>query len=142
MAKKNGIAIFQERALLSLDMDIPGKEFNNHTSVYIASVTYGDIKLMLIESDLSMDDLNSFINRIKNKEQLTAEEQNILHEANISIIEINSKKVEKIQGKINPIYWFYHNISVLKTNITPLYATFSNSKNHSPSNIFLRIDLP
>ena len=147
MSKKNGIAIVLERELFSLDMDIPSTplnfaEENKDEHVYISSIMFGDLKIMLIEADLSLSEMNTFIGSIKNKNNLTVKEQNVIKDWNISIIDINSKEIKKTGDLNNPIYWFYNKL--LNTNIhaVPIYATFANCNDHSPCNVSFSIALP
>ena len=103
---------------------------------------FGDLKIMLIEADLSLSEMNTFIGSIKNKNNLTVKEQNVIKDWNISIIDINSKEIKKTGDLNNPIYWFYNKL--LNTNIhaVPIYATFANCNDHSPCNVSFSIALP
>lgn len=148
MNRKNGIAIILERSLFSLDMDMPLTgpvnvlECDKNDLAYISSIMFGDIKIMLVESDLSMDEISSFVELIKNKDILNYKSCEIVNDFDVFIVDFNSRQIKKRMGKCDLIYSFYNEFFEIDGSITPLYALFSNYYNHNPSDISFYIHLP
>lgn len=148
MDRKNGIAIILERSLFSLDMDMPLIrpinifESDKNDLAYISSIMFGDIKIMLLESDLSMDEMSSFVELVKNGNILNCKECEIINDFDVFIVDFNSRQIKKRMGKYDLIYSFYNEVFEIDGSITPLYALFSNYYDHNPFDISFYIHLP
>ena len=147
MDRKNGIAIILERSLFSLDMDMPLIrpinifESDKNDLAYISSIMFGDIKIMLLESDLSMDEMSSFVELVKNGNILNCKECEIINDFDVFIVDFNSRQIKKRMGKYDLIYSFYNEVFEIDGSITPLYALFSNYYDHNPFDISLFLHL-
>ena len=99
MDRKNGIAIILERSLFSLDMDMPLIrpinifESDKNDLAYISSIMFGDIKIMLLESDLSMDEMSSFVELVKNGNIMNCKECEIINDFDVFIVDFNSRQI-------------------------------------------------
>lgn len=154
MTKRNGIIYSFRQTLFSLGMDlqenitkevINKNEFEDNTLSYISSVSYGRIGLLIIESDHSIKEIRSIVNKIlQNKaDNLSEQEKLILDEISVYHIYYDKYLRRHInKGKIDAIQKYKNQMETDLLNVFPFRFTVSDYFEQGESEMSFSMNLP
>ena len=144
MPRKYGLIYSFKQILFTLDMDRPEKlikeelkEVDKGRGVsYVASVSYGRIGLLVVESDIDSRDVRLAINKVIAGESLSQEETNILSAVDVCYVYFDKdKNVQTQKGGLDVVNAYKEAILKEKDCIYPVEFSLSDYTDHSLNSI-------
>ncbi len=152
MKRKYGMIYSFKRKVFGLDVDLPDKLIKEELKAadrakgvsYVASVDYGNLGLLIVESDTDSRDLQAIIDKVVNTGyEPTAEEKALLDAADISYVYFNNNVEEQIKrGHLDVVKAYKKAKKEGSEYIHPLEFTLLDFDSHELSVIKFSFQVP
>ncbi len=155
--KSTGLYVKFIQKYFTLDMDVPqdgfviGDVHGDYSPIYVSSIAYGRLGVMVIETDYDYTEAESLAKSTVNKllykktTTLTTDEQNFIMTSDIKIYLVGGKGESGVQS-VTGVEGFVKHLTEggefsASTPGTPIYCSFANLSDNSPYKVNFRFDI-